>query len=81
MLGHKPRLWQDRDGLQLLGMLQSPHQLQLGSVRSYLCASGVSYSGSREKRTVKLLWQIVVNLYENPSSISVHGKCFYSSCA
>lgn len=72
--------WPGR-GCSLPGMLQISHQLWLGSIKFYLCASGSSCSESREKGTIKLLWQVVVNLHENPSSISEHGKCFYSSSA
>lgn len=75
-----PRLWLARDGLQLPGMLQTSHQLWLGSIKFYLCALGGSCSESREKGAIKLLWQLVVNLHEN-SSISEHGNFFYSSCA
>lgn len=76
-----PRLWLARDGLQPPWYAPTSHQLWLGSIKFYLCALGSSCSESREKGTIKLLWQVVVNLHENTSSISEHGKCSYSSCA
>lgn len=74
-----PRLWLAKDGLQppwyapdFTPAMVRQHKILSMCLGEFLL---------REKGAIKLLWQVVVNLHENSSSISEHGKCFYSSCA